>query len=65
LQPPRRGGWATRAIRAVLHRRGGRRAIPGDANPREDIPMKVILWIVGIIFVIGLLVVLGIGGLIF
>jgi hypothetical protein len=37
----------------------------GRANPPEGISMKVILWIIAIIFLIGLAVVLGIGGLIF
>lgn len=36
----------------------------GQTGPKE-LHMKAILWIVGIIFLIGLLVVLGIGGLIF
>lgn len=31
----------------------------------KEFPMKVILWIIGIIFLIGLLVVVGLGGLIF
>jgi hypothetical protein len=36
-----------------------------DANPREGLRMKIILWIIAIIFLIGLAVVLGVGGLIF
>ena len=43
---------------------GGTRYLQ-DANPPEGIRMKIILWIVAIIFLIGLAVVLGVGGLIF
>jgi hypothetical protein len=41
---------------------------PSATYPRlvqRSFHMKVILWIIGIIFLIGLLVVLGVGGLIF
>lgn len=40
-------------------------AQPDTGALRSFFRMKILLWIVGIIFLIGLLVVLGIGGLIF
>jgi hypothetical protein len=41
-----------------------RELLRGRLAPKER-NMKVILWIIGIIFLIGLLVVFGIGGLVF
>jgi hypothetical protein len=42
-----------------------RRLLRRSHHPDKDSEMKIILWIVGIIFLIGLLVVFGLGSLIF
>lgn len=38
---------------------------PAEETYPKEVPMKVILWTLAVIFIIGLLVVLGVGGLIF
>lgn len=68
-RPPRRLGSSYTLSRTIPTAApgtcGAGRAPTGDTLAKEHPPMKIVLWIIGIIFLIGLLVVLGTGALVF